>query len=391
MSTDLLKSHPRFPNSFAPNPIYSILNDLRSKGISIIDLTESNPTQLGLDYPKEIIAAQFLNEYSWTYQPEPRGLVLARKALVDYYKKREGIQDISPKDFFLTSGTSEAYSFLLKTFTRPGDEVILPIPCYPLLEELARLELCQVRKIHLEEDWEMQLSTKTRMLFLVSPNNPSGRFLKKEDYSKILEVARKHRLTLVIDEVFCEYVLDPNMEPRVLPYSHLPNFLRQENSIDIFVLNGISKMAGLPGWKLGWIFHYAQSSFQDDIQNRLEWIADTFLTVHSISQELLPIILSSRYLLQNQLKKRIQRNLYTLKEIKEPQGFQIEYGGAGWYASIKMSELQTNALDCCLHWLKEKQVLVYPGSFFGYDDERWIVSLILPEEKFKEGIEKLVL
>ncbi len=384
----LPKNH-RFPD-FSPNPLHSRALELQRQGVQIFDLTESNPTRLGLIYPKEILTYAMGNEFSWDYNPDPKGLKRAREALVQYYTKTypHRKQHISPEDFWIASGTSELYSYVFKAITRPGDEVIGEVPGYPLIRSLAELESCRFLPIEWRkfesprQALDLVVSSRTRLICLVSPNNPSGKFLSQEEYKSILDWARGYGIAVLIDEVFSEYSIRGNTKQF--------DFFEDAKGVEVFILNGISKMAALPGWKLGWIFYISSTPAKPEIQSRLDWIGDSFLSCHSLSQELLPLILESRFLVQNQIKNRIQRNLaYAERRLRS---WKLDYGGAGWYLGItKTSNLVKDSEELALSLLENQNILVYPGSAFGYPQEfpHSILSLIVEESTFQEAIERM--
>jgi alanine-synthesizing transaminase len=382
--------NPRFPDFSESNldPLHMKKEELQNQGLKLLDLTESNPTKWSLIYPKEILAHHWTQEFSWTYDPDPRGLNSAREAIGKYYKNRNENSETSldVSDFWITSGTSEAYSFLFKALTKPGDEILVEIPGYPLVSALAQLENCRSISIDwreggsIQEHLEKIISSRTRIFCLVSPNNPTGKFISKDEFREICEFARKHSIAIIIDEVFSDYGLDQEQ-------IHFRNLV--ENGLDVFLLNGVSKMACLPGWKLGWIQYLSQSDAAQEIKNRLDWLGDSYLSCNSITQELLPTILDSRFLVINQIKSRIRRNLQMLREILQGSNWDFHYGGAGWYGQLQLTtSIPISQETIAFELLEKENIFLYPGTIFSYPGDLpiFVISLLTPEDILQEAI-----
>ncbi|MCC5815538.1 MAG: pyridoxal phosphate-dependent aminotransferase, partial [Leptospira sp.] len=353
---------------------------------------------------REILAHSWTQEFSWTYVPDPKGLIVAREAIVKYYLDRYSSSSGSNEDsIWITSGTSEAYSFLFKTLTKPGDEVLVEIPGYPLVSVLAELENCRPIPINWREGGsilttlESVVSSRTKILCLVSPNNPTGIFVSDEEFLTICDFARKHSIAIIIDEVFSDYGLDIKQ----INFHDLVG-----DNLNVFLLNGVSKMACLPGWKLGWINYLSQSIEGEEISKRLDWLGDSYLSCNSISQELLPTIFDSRFLVLNQVKNRIRRNLQLVHEMLQDSHWLLEYGGAGWYGQLVLNPnfhslgkiLNRNSSQefslsekIALELLEKENIFLYPGTVFSYpaEDLIFVISLLTPEDTLQQAITKL--
>src|SRR5580693_2462182 len=232
-----------------PNPLTRLLQHKRSSGVEILDLTESNPTAAGFAYRSDQALAALADPRSMRYEPTPAGLPSARMAVSEYYAGRVPVERI-----LLTTSTSEAYGFLFKLLADPGDEVLVPRPSYPLFDFLAALELVRVVHYPLVYDgsWAVdfealaeRITSRTRAIVTVNPNNPTGSFLKQAELDRLVALCRKHELAIISDEVFSDYGLgdDPS---RVRSLTGVEEVLT-------FSLSGLSKVAGSPQLKLGWV------------------------------------------------------------------------------------------------------------------------------------------
>jgi alanine-synthesizing transaminase len=363
----------------ARTPWAEQLARLRSAGARLFDLTASNPTHCGFDYDAASILAPLQNPAALHYEPDPRGLRSARDAVSLYY--RDHAATIDPDHIFLTTSTSEAYSFLFRLLCDPGDEVLIGQPGYPLFDFLAQLDDVRLVSYPLFYDhgWHLDLESlrrrvtpRTRAIALVHPNNPTGHFTSAPERAAIEEVCRAHGLALIVDEVFLDYSLGGTAQ----------SFVSGPHPVPTFVLSGLSKVAALPQMKASWI-----ACFAADLE-RLEVISDTFLSMSAPIQHALPAWLSKRAEIQGQIRRRVEGNLERLDEILGRQTMVTRLSvDAGWYAVLRVPGVQPEE-QMALDLLSQQAVVVHPGSFFGFSGQGWlVVSLLAPLEEFAAGVE----
>jgi aspartate/methionine/tyrosine aminotransferase len=361
-----VKFSSRFHWDLRPNRVTELLAAKRSAREEILDLTESNPTNAGLVYPTEEILGAFGNPRNLRYEPSAKGLLAAREAIGG-----------DPDRLLLTASTSEAYSYLFKLLTDPGDEVLVPRPSYPLFEFLATLESVRVVQYPLfyHEGWSIDMhalasavTDRTRAVVLVNPNNPTGSYLKRGELTELLEICKRHNLAIISDEVFADYAFEPDPE-RVTTLSAVDEVLT-------FSMSGLSKVCGLPQLKLGWI--YTSGPRADEAMTRLELIADTFLSVGTPVQHALPQLLEAGGSVRDQIRARTKANLALLPGCLHVEG--------GWYATVRVPRTQSEE-EWILHLLREHNVLVQPGYFYDFDSEAFlIVSLLTPPDVLGRGV-----
>jgi aspartate/methionine/tyrosine aminotransferase len=369
--------------SLETNELAELRSRKRERGEPVLDLTESNPTMAGISYPAYGILRSFADDAVLRYMPDPRGSLSAREAIAGYYRGRGA--EIRPEDLFLTASTSEAYSFLFKLLCDGGDEVLVPRPSYPLFDFLAALD--EVRPLpyllrfdgawHLDfPTLESSLTERTRALVAVHPNNPTGSYLSLEEGERLLDL----ELPLIADEVFLDFPLS-GQEPST--------FARSTRGL-VFVLSGLSKLAGLPQMKLGWIAIAGDRELRKEAATRLEHIADTYLSVGAPVQAAAPRLFELAPSIRREISERIRRNLAALREaaasapevtLHEPQG--------GWYATLRLPAVRKSE-EWALSLLDQESVYVHPGAFFGFELEACIiVSLLTSTDPFEEGIRRL--
>lgn len=372
-----------------PNRLSERVESKRRSGAAILDLTESNPTRAGFVYPTEEILQAFADARSLRYDPSPAGLLEAREAVAAYYAARG--QRIEPDRILLTASTSEAYSYLLKLLADPGEEVLVPRPSYPLFAFLADLESVRIVPYPLEYHggWTLDLdalaravTTRTRAIVLVNPNNPTGSFLKVDEQKELLRLCVERNLTIISDEVFSDYCFKPNAM-RV-------QSLGDVEEAPTFCLSGLSKVAGLPQMKVGWIVLAGPAAERVAARERLELIADTYLSVGTPVQHALPRLLTLGVVVREQITARVQGNLASLQSAAKGTACCVLDVEGGWYAIVEVPRTRSEE-EWCLELLDKDNVLVQPGFFYDFNSEAFVVlSLLTRPETFPEGVRRLL-
>lgn len=376
--------------NLSSNSLSRLIQEKRLHGVPLLDLTISNPTQAFADYPHEAIRRAYGRVGDFTYEPDPFGDERSRRAIAGWYAKR-GVS-ISPERLVLTASSSEAYALLFKLFCDPGDEILAPVPSYPLFEFLAQLECVHIVGYQLRYDgaWFIdfrnlreRISERTRAIVVVNPNNPTGSFLKKCERAELLELASERALPIICDEVFMDYSLEAR-EERVTTWIG-------SGSVLSFSLNGLSKSAGMPQMKLGWIAIGGSPDEQTVARERLEILCDTYLSVSTPVQRSLPELLEIGHGIQQQILERTVRNLNLLDRLLEHSAAHRLHSEGGWSAILRLPQTWTED-EWAAQLVEQQGVIVHPGFFFDMDSEPYaVVSLITPPDVFEEGIRRLAL
>ena len=381
----------RVPDDLTPNRVTQAVQRMRSAGIPFTDLTESNPTRVGLEYPQSIFEP-LADRTSLVYTPEPLGLWSAREAVAAHLPRHGHGQHVAPEQIMLTSSTSDAYSLLFKLLCDPGDEVLVPRPSYPLFEHLTRLDMVTSVPYMLEHDgrWTIDIgrvaqaiSPRTRAIFAVSPNNPTGSFLSVSELDELASLCDRHGLALIGDEVFRSYSLTAAAR-------HHPSVLEQAQALT-FSLGGLSKSVGLPHVKLGWIVLGGPDALVAEARQRLELICDTYLSVSTPVQHAASALLTAGQFVREQIHTRISRNLRALEEIitRAPE-YRVLTPEGGWSAVVQVPATRSEE-DMVIDFLERDRILVHPGYFFDFPCEAFFVISLLPEpEQFRHGISTLL-
>jgi alanine-synthesizing transaminase len=375
------------------NRLSQALERRRRSGHPIFDLTASNPTECGLDYPGEEILAALADPRALAYRPESKGLREAREAVAAYYAGRSGFGAtpgaIDPERILLASGTSEAYSHIFRLLCEPGDEILVPAPSYPLFELLADLS-----DVHLvsypplyDHGWQMDfaslreaLTPRSRAVLVVHPNNPTGSFVKPAEAAELAGICSAREMAIVADEVFLDYTAG----------SRPVQTLAFEDRSLTFTLSGLSKISLLPQMKLAWTIVSGPENLARAAVDRLEIIADTFLSPSTPVQLAASKFLGLRQGLQKQLQQRIVTNLSLLDEtLRRSKSLSRLEREGGWYAILRAPVTGTDE-DLAVELLERAGVFVHPGHFFNFSQEGFlVVSLLTPPPEFGEGVARL--
>lgn len=359
----------------------------RASGQKLLDLTASNPTECGFHYDGAAILKALITPAVLRYNPDPRGLTPARKAVAEYYAQRGDAVGI--EDLILTTSTSEAYSFVFRLLCNPGNEVLVPTPSYPLFDFLADLQDVKLVRYPLIYDhgWQIDfhalkaaITPMTRAVIVVHPNNPTGHFTKAAESEKLAEVCAANGLAIIADEVFLDFSLDSGRTHSFL----------QNDAVLTFSMSGLSKISGLPQMKFAWLAVNGPEAQKKEAMARLEVIADTFLSMNAAIQAAAPIFLAQRHAIQQQLMARVRHNLEEMdRQLADQKSCTRLAVEGGWYAVVRVPATRSDE-ELALELL-EDGVYVHPGHFYDFPGDGYmVVSLITPERDFAEGLEKLL-
>jgi alanine-synthesizing transaminase len=365
------------------------VREARASGQRLIDLTVSNPTVCGFDYDAGSILGPLASAEALVYDPDARGMRSAREAVAGYYRDHgvQGVESgVDPDAVVLTTSTSEGYGYLFRLLCDAGDEVLVAQPSYPLFDFLADLEDVKLRSYPLFYDrgwWidfaelERRIGPRTKAIVVVHPNNPTGHATRAEDRERLQEICAVHRLALIVDEVFLDYPLESE---------RLVSFAVGPHPMLTFCLSGMSKIAGLPQMKAGWIVGLGPEEVRREAMARLEVIADTFLSMNAPVQLALPAWLARRGGIQGQILERVRGNLDAARK----SGAEVLRVEAGWSAILRLPQMGGEG-DVSERLLREAGVVVHPGAFYGIPETgRVVVSLLGPVDEFRKGLDRIV-
>ncbi|HEX3594593.1 MAG TPA: pyridoxal phosphate-dependent aminotransferase [Polyangiaceae bacterium] len=366
------------------NRLAAALSERAVVGRAHLDMTVSNPTRANVAYDHAALLTAVSRREALIYEPEPFGLGDARAVVAALWGERR--VDVEPARVVLTASTSEAYSFLFKLLCDAGDAVLVPRPSYPLFEHLCRFEGVEAAPYHLRYDgaWHVDLESlrkartgRTRAIVVVSPNNPTSSYLKRDELAALAELG----LPIVSDEVFSAYAAS-NDPRRALSALEAGDAL-------VFALDGLSKYAALPQMKLAWITVGGPRALAAEALGRLELVCDAFLSPSAVVQHALPELLRASAVSRDDIRRRLARNHAALLALSvDTPATALTYEG-GWYAVVRLPAVRSEEA-WVLGLLEDRDVLVQPGFFYDFDTEPFVVlSLLTEEAPFAEGVRRL--
>jgi aspartate/methionine/tyrosine aminotransferase len=363
------------------NPLYILHEQLKSEGANVIDLVRGNVNEHGIVYPPEILE-QILRSAAASariYRPDSLGQRPAREAIARYYS---GL-NIEANHILVTPGTSVSYWYCFKLLAEHGDEILCPQPSYPLFDYIARLAGLYMRHYRLDEsrNWaidldhlESQITAGTRAIILISPHNPTGMVADDEQLRGLAEIAARHSLPIISDEVFCEFLFEMDAFPRIA----------STNAPLVFTLNGFSKMFALPGIKIGWMAISGDAPLVKKAVAALDLISDTFLPVNEIAQFAAPQIFEQGRPFQQRYREWVSQ--CRSAALSGLHGLPLTTPRGGFYITLHVDrdEEQTAA-----SLLEQDKILVHPGYFYDIAPDHLVTTFIDEPDQLPGHFEKI--
>ena len=386
----------RLPADLRPNRLAAAIHARRASGRAFLDLTLTNPTTAGIEYPRDLLAP-LADAAALVYRPEPFGVREARAAVAEARASSERRESrgtgvaISTDQVVLTASTSEAYSLLFKLLCDPGDDVLIPVPSYPLFDHLSRLDGVQTQPYRIEyhgkwmvdgQSVDASWTDRVRAVLAVSPNNPTGSMLSEDDWDLLASRCAERNAALIVDEVFADFPLGD---------FRLKAEATRKDACLTFRLGGLSKSAGLPQVKLGWILVDGPDALVSEALARLEIICDTYLSVSTPVQLAAPALIARSAEVRDAILARVRGNLARLEaQTATYPSVTLLRPDGGWSAVLRIPSTHTEE-DVVLALLEEDDVLVHPGYFFDFPTEAYlVVSLLPPPGVFEDGVRRVL-
>ncbi len=375
------------------NRIEKTRTRLKKEGKRIINLSSGSPGESGVVFPPEILEEGFRNfQNNPKYSPDPKGDFSARGAIKKFYETR-GFR-INTDNILVTSGTSESYLHMFRLLGGKDGEILFPNPGYPLFDHIAAIANVSLGHYQLDasnnwqvdvRDLESNISEKTRAIVLISPNNPTGGVLTKENLEAVLFVAEKHRLAVISDEVFSEFVYDDEKFPRVAAMEKTST-----HDVDIFTLSGISKTYALPGLKLGWIV--ATGPNAPRYLDELELSVDTFLAANQLSQSMLPVIMEKGNSFVLDYRKRLEESRkIAMKILGTNDHITFSKPMGGLYLFAQIHGYHGSDEDFVIELMEQTGIFVHPGYFYDYEKGLHVlISFVMEAGRLRQVLEQFV-
>lgn len=372
------------------NPLYREREVLRSRGEAVIDLIAGSVQ--GMAYPPSILEAALLEgaRRAATYRPDPLGQRSAREAIAHHYQA-EGVS-IPADQIVLTPGTGIAYGYAFQLFAdsgRSGDEILAPVPSYPLFEAIAHLFGVRMISYRLDEtrDWAIDLShlqssitPRTRAIVLISPHHPTGAVASEAEIAELAEIAVRHDLPIIVDEVFGSFLA----QDRVLPRPAL------SRAPLVVTLNGFSKMLALPGMKIGWMAISGEAARVKQAVEGLSAISDTFLPVNEVAQFAVQTLFQGGgpfcVAYRQAVRRRCEAAIQALSG--NPRLSFVPPAG-GFYLTLRIAHPEVDDEAAALALLRKHHVLVHPGFFYDLAPSHLVLSVVCEPTPLSAGIKAI--
>ncbi len=385
MSKQFLKSDRLNNLSYAiRGPVFEKAQQLEAMGQKIINLNIGNPAPFGFDVPDEIVHDMILNLRNAQGYSHHLGIFSARKA-IQHYTQQIGIKDVQFEDIFVGNGVSELIVMTMQALLNQGDEILIPSPDYPLWT--TAVGLSGGKPVHYicdeESDWnpdiqdmESKITSKTKAIVIINPNNPTGAVYEKDVLKQIVKLAEKHNLIIFSDEIYDKILYDGNV--------HVPIATLSE---DVFFMTfgGISKNYRAAGFRGGWVIPSGAKHRAKSFLEGLNLLASMRLCANVPTQYAIQTALggyqSINDLVAENGRLRKQRDLVHYKLTDIP-GITCVKPKGSLYVFPKIDLKKFNLVDdeqFVLDLLTEQKVFVVSGKGFNYPDKSHFRVVFLPD------------
>ncbi len=363
------------------NVLYRLRDELKNQGHEIRDLVSGNINEQGFVFPQELLEEILVrgSRQCRIYSPDSFGQQSARDAVSEFY--RDCGHEIGPERILITPGTSISYWYCFKLLADEGDEILCPCPSYPLFDYIALLSGVRLIPYRLEESrgWDIDVdqleacvSTRTRALILISPHNPTGHVAASEEISGLAEVARRHDLAIISDEVFSEFLFRHQSLPR--PMSGTAPL--------VFTLNGFSKMFALPGMKFGWVAVSGDPDRVRESLRALELISDTFLPVNETVQASAPEIFRQGREVRLEFARRVRESWETAENLlAHARNCSYIRPDGGFYVTLRIGALDEERAAEAI--LRQNYMMIHPGYFYDINPNHLVLSFVRHPESIR--------
>ncbi|HGC7088870.1 TPA: pyridoxal phosphate-dependent aminotransferase [Streptococcus agalactiae] len=363
-------------------PVLEEADRMRANGEKILRLNTGNPAAFGFEAPDEVIRDLITNARESEGYSDSKGIFSARKAVMQYYQLQNIHVDMD--DIYIVNGVSEGISMSIQALLDNDDEVLVPMPDYPLWT--ACVSLAGGNAVHYicdeEANWypdiddiKSKITSKTKAIVLINPNNPTGAVYPREILQEIVDIARQNDLIIFSDEVYDRLVMD-GME-------HIPIASIAE---DIFTvtLSGLSKSHRICGFRVGWMVLSGPRQHVKGYIEGLNMLANMRLCSNVLAQQVIQTSLGGQQSIDSMLLPggRIyeQRN-YIHKAINEIPGLSAVKPNAGLYLFPKIDTDMyriDNDEEFVLNFLKQEKVLLTHGRGFNMNTADHFRIVYLP-------------
>ncbi|WP_025820446.1 pyridoxal phosphate-dependent aminotransferase [Shewanella marina] len=373
-------------------PVHKEARRLEDEGHRILKLNIGNPAPFGFEAPEEIVRDVILNLPTSQGYCESKGLFSARKAIVQHYQA-QGIFGVDIEDIYIGNGVSELIVMAMQGLLNSGDEVLVPSPDYPLWTAAVNLAGGKAQHYRCDEeaDWfpdiddiKSKISSRTRGIVLINPNNPTGAVYTKELILEVIELCRQHNLVLFSDEIYDKILYDDAV--------HIPSASLSDDILTV-TFNGLSKAYRVAGFRIGWMMLSGNLKNASSYVEGLEMLSSMRLCANVPNQHAIQTALGG-YQSINELilpsgRLTVQRDT-CFELLNQIPGVSVKKPKGAMYAFPKLDTKKFNLMDderLVLDLLRDKKILLVHGSAFNWPEPDHLRVVFLP---YKEDLEKAI-
>lgn len=374
-------------------PLYQEALRMESEGVSVLKLNTGNPGRFGFQLPDSVRQALTRHLDEAVPYCDVRGMADARDAICSYHQNC-GLQGIAPDDVFICNGVSEASSMLMNALIGCGDEILLPAPCYSLWSN--NTYLCGGKPVFYrcdpENEWNPQIedikhkvTERTKAILVINPNNPTGAVYSREVLLEIAEVARRHHLVILADEIYDRLIMDD------LPQCSIAALAPD---VPCVTMNGLSKSHIICGFRCGWLVFSGPRGELDEVKDGVMKLASIRLCGNALTQLVIPAALEDRQSTREMLVsggRLFEQRKVTVDALEKMDGISCVKNKAALYIFPGIEKQKFDFQDdndFALKFLHEERILVIPGSGFDWHEDIRFRIVMLPEPVLLAGAMK---
>ena len=365
-------------------PLFREAMAMQAQGIDVLKLNTGNPAAFGFPLPESIRGALEGNIHKAVAYCDFQGMVEARQAIVDY-EKSKGIQDIEIGDVFIGNGVSEVVNFALIPLLNPGDEVLIPTPTYSLWSNTILLAGAKPVYYRCDEadrwnpdlaDIRSKVTSKTRAMVIINPNNPTGVLYDTDILQQMLNIAREHDLIVFSDEIYDRLVMDGLTHTATA--SLAPD-------LTVITMNGLSKSHSLCGYRCGWMVISGPREKTADYRRGIVELTSMRLCSNALAQLVIPAAMEDMETPNAMIRpggRLYEQRQATVDVLKDIPGVSFVKNVAAFYMFPKLDIKKFNITSdkvFAQDLLRATNILVVPGSGFDWQEPDHFRLVMLPE------------
>lgn len=352
-------------------PVLEEAERMQENGISILKLNTGNPAPFGFEAPNEIVRDLIMNVRQSEGYSDSKGIFSARKAIEQYYQLLK-FPNLSINDIYTGNGVSELITMSMQALCNDGDEVLVPMPDYPLWT--ASVSLAGGKPVHYicdeESEWypdiadiRSKITAKTKAIVLINPNNPTGAVYPKEILEQIVDIAREFELMIFSDEIYDRLVMDD--------YKHIPIATLAPDCF-VVTFGGLSKSHRVAGFRVGWMVLTGKKSIAKDYIEGLNMLSSMRLCSNVLSQQVIQTALGGIQSVDELLLpggRIYEQREFVYKAVNDIPGLSAVKPKAAFYMFPKIDVKKfniTNDEQFVLDFLHEHHVLMVHGGGFNW-------------------------